>query len=197
MTGLEKMIAQIRDDAAKEVSAILAKAKEKSDDILAAASEDAQKIAGEIARKSETDIESYRKRAESSAELKKRTAILEAKQEVIAEVLEEAYEAMCREDTASYFARIERMLQTYAQAKDGEIYFSEADLARMPEGFPAKIEDAAATAGGALHLSEKGADIENGFVLVYGGVEENCTLRAVFDANKDALTDKVHRLLYA
>ena len=88
------------------------------------------------------------------------------------------------------------MLQAYAQPQNGIIRFSQKDLDRMPESFEREIEKAAKEAGGSLKLDETAADIANGFVLIYGGIEENCTLRAVFDANKDELTDKVHKLLY-
>lgn len=197
MTGLEKIVAEVKDDASKESADILTEAKAKSDDILAAAQQDALKIADEVSRKSEKDIENYRKRMASSADLKKRTAVLTAKQETITQILDEAYEKMCNADTDEYFARIERMLALYVQPEKGEILFSEKDLERMPEGFAKKIEEAAEAAGGSLTLSKKGADIENGFVLVYGGIEENCTLRAVFDAKKEELTDKVHKILYS
>ena len=50
---------------------------------------------------------------------------------------------------------------------------------------------------GSLKVSKEGKNIENGFVLVYGGIEENCTLRAMFDAKRDELSDKVHRMLFS
>ncbi len=37
-------------------------------------------------------------------------------------------------------------------------------------------------------------NIDNGFILAYGGIEENCTIRAMFDAKRDELSDIVHRL---
>ena len=38
--------------------------------------------------------------------------------------------------------------------------------------------------------------IEDGFVLVYGGIEENCTFRALMDAKKDQLQDTVNQILF-
>lgn len=196
MTGLEKIINQILEDARKDADTVIAQAKEKADEILTQAKADSLKQQEEIYRKSEKDIANYRKRAQSSADMKKRTAILKAKQETIGEMLEKAYEAVCGEDAPAYFSRIERMLQVYAQPGEGVIYFSQKDLDRMPQDFPNKIQDAARNAKGSLKLSDKGINIENGFVLSYGGVGENCTLRAVFDMKKDELTDKVHKMLY-
>ena len=39
--------------------------------------------------------------------------------------------------------------------------------------------------------------MDGGFVLLYGGIEENCTVRALFDARREALQDQVHALLFA
>jgi len=196
MTGLEKIVNRILEDAAQESKEILDQAEETKEDILKRAREEADRIQEESARKSERETENYRKRAASAADLKTRTAVLRGKQETIALILEEAYERLCQEDADTYFKRITKMLQAYAQPQNGIIRFSQKDLDRMPESFEREIEKAAKEAGGSLKLDETAADIANGFVLIYGGIEENCTLRAVFDANKDELTDKVHKLLY-
>lgn len=43
---------------------------------------------------------------------------------------------------------------------------------------------------------QKPAEIDGGFLLVYGGMEENCGIKAVFDSVKDELSDQVNRLLF-
>ncbi len=35
--------------------------------------------------------------------------------------------------------------------------------------------------------------MDGGFLLVYGGIEENCTIRAVFDAGREELSDRVNQ----
>ena len=52
------------------------------------------------------------------------------------------------------------------------------------------------------YLSEKSPMIHqrriiDSFVLIYGGIEENCTFPALFDAKREQLQDLVHRLLFA
>ena len=90
-----------------------------------------------------------------------------------------------------------KMLDKYALPEAGEIFFAASDLARMSNDFRAEVEKSAASKGGSLVISEEGRKIENGFVLAYGGIEENCTLQAIFDAKKDELSDKVHRIIFA
>ena len=88
------------------------------------------------------------------------------------------------------------MLEKYAQPGDGIISFNAKDLKRMPKGFEAEMEKAAQKKGGSLKLSAEAKDMDGGFILVYGGVEENCTIRAMFDAKRDYLSDKVHEVLF-
>jgi len=140
--------------------------------------------------------ENYEGRIKSSAEQQRRTALLRAKQDMIAEVIAEAYVMLKQEDTESYFRTMEKILKTYVLAEPGEIYFSAGDLARMPADFEKNIHAAAEEKGGSLVLSREPKAIEDGFILVYGGIEENCTLKALLDAKKDELQDKVNEILF-
>ena len=76
MTGLEKIVSQILDDANKEAETILAKASAQSDAILKKAQEDCGKMEEDCSRRSEETKKAYMERIHSSAQLKKRQAIL-------------------------------------------------------------------------------------------------------------------------
>lgn len=128
--------------------------------------------------------------------MQRRTKVLAAKQDVIKEVLNEAYESLTGMEADAYFAMLLKMLGKYALPQDGEIFFSARDLKRMPAGFQDEVKKAAESQNGSLTVSEEGRNIENGFILAYGGIEENCTLQAMFDAKRDELSDKVHHLLF-
>lgn len=197
MTGLEKMTSQILDEAKTQADRKIAEAEGQAQKILDEAKAEAEKTAAGISKKSEMEVANYRERIASSIDLQKRTRILQAKQEMIEDILKRSYEKMADMEEGSYFDLILKMVENYADAQEGIIYFSKKDLSRMPAGFQEKIRSKAAAKGGALTISPEGADIENGFVLAYGGIEENCTLRAIFDAKKDELSDRIHRLLFA
>ena len=49
---------------------------------------------------------------------------------------------------------------------------------------------------GKLTLSSETIDTAGGFVLSYGGVEQNCTFHALIDAGRERLTDKVSKVLF-
>ena len=40
-----------------------------------------------------------------------------------------------------------------------------------------------------IKISEKPAEIENGFILTYGLISENCSFRAIIEAERDSLRD--------
>lgn len=197
MTGLEKIKSQILEEAKAEADDKIAKAKEKATEIISQAEAEAAKIAEAIAHKSDVQVANYKDRVVSSGDLQRRTKILAAKQEVIAEVLDKAYLSLTTMKESEYFAMLLKMLDKYAQPENGEIFFSQTDLERMSAEFEAEVVKTAGDKGGSLVISKEGRKIENGFVLAYGGIEENCTLQAMFDAKKDELSDIVQRILFA
>lgn len=197
MTGLEKMKSQILDEANRSAGEILEQAKKEADAVMAEARKNAEAECQRISEKSEADAESLKGRAESSCDLQKRKAVLKAKQEVISEILKCAYKKMLASDTETYFDIIRKMLNKYVLPEEGEICFSSDDKKRMPDGFEKEIAAIAAAKGGKLIVSKEERNIQGGFVLIYGGIEENCTFKAMFDSRRGELSDKVHALLFS
>lgn len=196
MAGLDKIKSQILEEANREASEITKKAQSEADEILKTAEEQWKKAEEEYARQRQEQEKNYHDRVVSSAELKKRQAILQAKQEIISKLLERAYEKLLTQDDNAYFEMIEKMLDKFTLAKAGEICFSTKDLERMPSGFETKIQEIAKAKGGSLTLDKVGKELDGGFILVYGGVEENCSFKALMSAKRDELADQVHQLLF-
>jgi V/A-type H+-transporting ATPase subunit E len=196
MTGLEKITSQIQEEARSRAAETLAEAQKEADAIIAEAKTACAGLEAEAEEKNTAEKANHESRVKSSAEQQRRTAILKAKQEIIAEVIDQAYQTLKNEDAKGYFLSMEKILKTYVLAEAGEIYFSQKDLDRMPADFEKKIEAAAKEKGGSLVLKKEPKEIADGFILVYGGIEENCTLKALFDAKKDQLQDKVNEILF-
>lgn len=197
MTGLEKMKSQILDEAQKNADEILKQAKEEAERIREEARNKGQAESSRILEKSRAEVKNTEERSVSSCALQKRKVLLETKQEIIAQVLETAYNTLAEADEETYFQSIRNMLGKYAAGQAGEICFSKRDLERMPKGFEEEIQAIAKENGGALVLSEETRDISGGFVLIYGGIEENCSFQAMFNSRKDELSDKVHEILFS
>ena len=189
MAGIEKITDQIIEEAKLSAASKVENARKEAEEIL----ENARQ---ECLKKEENLKKTHESRVKSSADQQRKRALLQAKQEIIKEVIDEAYRELKSQDSNSYFQTIEKLVKTYALPESGEIYFSKKDLSRMPQNFSEKIEKAAKESGGTLKLMKEARQIEDGFILVYGGIEENCTFRALLDAKKDQLQDQVNRILF-
>lgn len=197
MTGLDKMINQILEEANNSANEKIEAAKAQAQEIMKKAEAEAKALGEEISNKSDADIANYKERVKSSADLKRRTAILSAKQAMISQTIDKAYETFCSMDDTEYFATLKKMLEKFVQPQEGEIHFSSEDLSKLPAGFEADVEKIAAANGGKLTVSKEGRNVERGFILAYGGIEENCSFKALFDSQRDELQDKVQKILFS
>ena len=197
MTGLEKMQNQILEEARKKAEEILEQAKQEAEQIKKDARVKGQEESTRILEKSRAEVKNTEERSVSSCALQKRQVLLETKQELIAQVLEKAYHTLTEAEEETYFQIIRKMLGKYAAPQEGKICFSQKDLERMPKGFEKEIQEIAASAGGSLKLSREPKNLDGGFVLVYGGVEENCSFKALFASRKDELQDQVQKVLFS
>lgn len=196
MSGLDKMRARILEEAEQSAQEIISKAETEARAVVKAAEEEARAEAAKIREKAGQNAADYAKRAASSADMRRKQAVLAAKQEVIGTVLGKAYDTVMGLDVDAYFDLLEKLLEEHVLPDKGEICFSQRDLERMPEGFTGKIKTIAAAKGGSLTLSDEARPIDGGFLLVYGGIEENCTIKAVFDSKREELSGRVNRLLF-
>lgn len=197
MTGLEKMQSRILEDARTQARARVEEAERQAAQIREEARSQAEKEAERILKQAREGAGTSREKTASSADLDRRTRILAAKQKMIAEILENAYRSIGAMNAEEYFGLIGRLLEQYALPQDGQIRFSPADAGRMPENFEKKIQETAAAKGGSLTIAPPDPAVQDGFILVYGGVEENCTFRAIFDARHDEMSDLVQHMLFS
>ena len=201
MAGLEKIKSQILDEAKETANAKIEDAKAQAEQMKTQAQAEGAAQAEQILKKSETEVAAQKERVKSAIDLQRRTRLLEAKQEMIAEIIGKAYEKVISLAPDEYYQMLLSILEAYVLPQEGEIYFSVKDLENMPVGFGKEIEEIALAKGGKLTVAGAGRDnirdnIDNGFILAYGGIEENCTIRAMFDAKRDELADIVHRMLF-
>ncbi len=197
MSGLDKIISQIREEADASAAQILDEAKEKAAQILKEADEDCARTANNAEAQKEAAREDILQKNRSSAEMQRRRTLLTTKQEVIDEIIDAAHASLLAEDTKEYFDTLARMLPRHVQPQAGELRFNRKDLERLPQDFPKKAAEAAAQKGGSLTVSDKPCEIDGGFLLVYGDIEENCSFDALFLAEREKLQDQLHTFLFA
>lgn len=193
MSGIDKIIRQIEDDIKTVCDEIIANAEKKADGIISGAEAKAEEQTRKSKEKTALTLKDLEARAESAADLEKKKTALKTRQEVIAQMLNKALFNMKNLPEDAYFDLILKMIEKNAQEKDGVIRFSPKDLDRLPGDFPAKIDS---VSKGRLTLSDEPVAVDAGFVLVYGGIEENCSFDAIFLSEVDNLSDKANALLF-
>ncbi len=196
MAGIDNITNEILQDARTQADGILAEARQKAEAIVEEAVKEAAARKADAEVRADAAVAEYGKRILSQIDMRKRQAILAGKQEIIADIIGKAQEKLQQLDDAPWQDMIMKLLQKAVRAGDGEILFSESDRKRVSADFAGMISKAASSAGGTLKVSDETADIRDGFILRYGGIDENCSLKALFEEKQEQLQDVVHQLLW-
>lgn len=196
MAGIEKMTEAILADARKTAEEIINVAKSEADkeksDAFDGIAADKEKQEEALKR----ELNDYRNRAESARDLSRRRMVLEKKQEIIAKIIEKTRVSLHDADTQTYFSNLYKMFEKYCQSDKGTMYLNARDLERLPGDFSDRIEAIAHSKSGEIVMDKNPMDIEDGFILVYGGTEENCTFRSLIESAKDDLYDEINKMLW-
>ena len=196
MTGLERIVEKTAAENKSATDAMIEQTSEQANRMLASAREQANAKAQRVVDDAKKEADRIVSVAKSQAESVTRKRYLEIRNAVVNDVLSAAYERIAAFDDEQYFELLLRLCIRNAEKGEGVLYLNARDLAHMPADFQDSI-NAAIYETGAVQVSREPMDIENGFVLVYGDIEVNCTLRAVFDEKMDALKDLLQPLLFA
>lgn len=194
MTGLDKILEQIKKESDETVSKKLSEAKDRADSILEEAKKDVSGQCESIEKNGRNEAQEIRKRAVSAADLYKRKAVLAEKQRIISGVFEKAYAELSNLSGSSYYDAVMKIAVKNALSQDGEIIFSKDDRANVPSDFEMRLN--AQLKDGKLKVSDTTRPIGKGFILSYGGVEQNCTFSALVEASKETLQDRVQEILF-
>jgi len=196
MTGLEKITSEIKADADKSVAAIIDKANAEAKSILAGAEKEAAEAVAKINHDVSVRLSASKSTAESAAALRKRRLILEEKQKLIGEVIEEAKNIIYALPDNVYFEKILKLAEKNVNPAEGTIIFNAKDLSRLPADFETKLNVVAVAKGGKLTVSKETRPIDGGFVLLYEGIDQNCSITSLFETHIESVQDKIQKLLF-
>ncbi len=188
MTGLDKILEQIRIESISNADSIIEAANKKAEEILKDSEIKAKEEYDYILNKANEDISIMNQRAESAKELKKKQNILIKKQELIASLFDKAKDKILSLSNEEYFSFIKRIISKLPQ--NGTICFNSRDLERLDSSFKTYLTEKSFT------VCNDSCDISGGCIVRYGDIEENCSLNALFESEKEILTDKVSKLIF-
>lgn len=197
MAGIDNITGQILDEARDHAAKIQRDAQEEAALLKDQADKNLQALQVSAEEKSRREVDNYMSRVRSSEDIMKKKSMLFAKQEMVDEVLSKAYDRLEGQESAPYFEMIKSILKKSVRSGSGEMIFSARDLQRLPSGFEEEAIRIAKEKGGMITIRKTPGKIESGFILSYGGIEENCSLRAIFDADRDHLQDISCKALFS
>lgn len=197
MAGLDKIISQIEEESKAAAARTIEAARAEAEKILETARKEAEAECSEIERRSGQAVDNILERGKSAADLKKRGSMLAEKQKLIRDTIARAKSELKSMEDEAYFGMILKLAVKSAQSGEGEILFSAKDLARLTGGFEGQLNAALKDKGAQLHISKDTRDIDAGFVLTYGGIEENCSFDAIFDSAHETLQDITQEILFS
>lgn len=196
MTGLDKIKEKIEEQSRESYEKIFAETNLKIKRMIAEAREEGNRRASEIVGAAQAQADKKNAVSKSTAESITRNRYLEIRNAILNDIISAAYLSIDNFSDEEYFDMIFSLCKKNIQPGEGVMYMNGYDLSRLPAGFAERINSEFPEVS-SVKLGEKAVDIENGFILDYGDITVNCTLRAVFDENMDALKDMLSKELFS
>lgn len=196
MAGLDNILELISARQHEAESAVISAAQRKAESIAAAGNSAAQKEYDEYMKKARFRLEQELINSKTSIDSDMKRKQLAYKVKEVDNVIEKTLKKLNDLPTGEYFAILEKLLRRRVQKGNGVLYLCERDLGRITEDFKKSVSDIAEKVGGTVKISEKAADVDNGFVLTYGLISENCSFRDIIGAERDAVRDTAAKALF-
>ena len=124
MSNLDNLIAEILQQAQKEANRMLTKAKTENSEFSEKENKKVQKEVEAINDKAEEEAQALKERVISNANLKSRDMILQAKEELVDDILERVLERLKNIDAKKYLKFVENILKNLNLSKNAEVIVS-------------------------------------------------------------------------
>jgi len=195
MSGLDKIIGAIEDEAKQNADALLAEARKSVEAIEREAKEEEALFQQSFFEEVEFACKQIIERAASDDRQKRKGYLLKVRSDAISSVIEKARAKVEALPVEAYFDFLYRIFVRSALPAEGVIRFARRDAERMPADFIDRCN--AALPKGSVRLGESTDEMKAGFLIAYGKIEQNCSIESVFESNRNMLSDKVNAYLMA
>ncbi|MDE7365559.1 MAG: V-type ATP synthase subunit E [Ruminococcus sp.] len=190
MAGLENILNIISSQQKQTENAVISSAEKKAETIIADGNEKAVKEYDEYLKKAEIQLALNYNNALSSVDAQMKRKALAYKVKCIDEIIEKTVNKLNNLPDDEYFDILEKLVLRRADSENGVLYLNKKDYSRITEKFRKIVQKLDIT------ISDEYADIENGFILSYGLISENCCFRAIIEAERESIRDTVARELF-
>ena len=197
MAGIDRITDQIREEAENTGKQIVEEAGMQEETLKRENRETIQKELEKARRTGEKRAGKLLEKSRSAAVREQNFGLLAEKQKLIRQTLDQAMERLENLEEETYFGLILQMVPKWAEERKGLIRFSPRDKKRLPGNFQKELDRVCREEKREVKIHEKTQEIAGGFILVYGGVEVNCSFEALFQAEEGALQDLLKDCLFS
>ena len=197
MSGLDEILNLIETQQQQGEEMILKAAKSKAAAIKAEGDKKAQIAYEDFLHRAKEQTKKDFENACNSADADVKRRILSCKVGLIDEAVEKTIAKLKSLPDSEYFQLIIKLAERHSQPDKGVLSLCSKDLARVPADFESRLNECVKKTGGSISLSKEAADIEDGFILSYGLISENCSFRAIIESEKDEIRDTSARVLFS
>lgn len=190
MAGIENILSIISSQQKQTEKAIISAAEKKADGIITEGNEKAAKEYEEYLKKAKIQLALDYDNAVSSVDAQMKRKALAYKVKCIDGIVEKTISKLNSMPDDEYFAVLEKLVSRKADTDKGILFLNKKDSARVTESFRNTVKKLN------IEIAAETADIENGFILTYGLISENCSFRAIIDAERDSVRDIISRELF-
>ena len=196
MAGLEDILNIIDSQQKETESRIMSSAESKVREIRKDAEAKAEKAYNDYMKRAEAEnLHSYESACTSvDSEMKRR--ILKCKVGLIDQAIANTLAKLRSQSDSDYFAMLERLIVRNLRSGSGVISLSSRDLGRLPGDFEKKLSEKSSEKGGTVSISKEPADIQDGFILTYGNISENCSFSSMIETYREDIKDLASRELF-
>lgn len=180
------IIDKILEEAEKETQVILREGKKEADAIIKAAEDKALKEKESFRKRAEAEARKVHAKEVSGAEMEAKKAVLAEKQNILAEVIEEAKKRLENLPDAEYIKVISGMLDRLDTNEGKEIIVSAKDRERLQSAIEEK----------GLTLSGETREIDGGFIVRNGDIEYNYTFDSIIMVDKEEIQLIAAKILF-
>ena len=196
MSGLDEILTLIEQQQKQTEESIIKAARKKAESIISEGNEKADNAYRDHLKKAKIIAEKEFENSCASVDASMKRKLLSCKVELINDTIEKTIAKLKALPDEEYFELLVRLLKRHIRQGKGILSLCSNDLNRLPADFDKKILDIAVKKDGTIELSKEPADIEDGFILSYGLISENCSFSAIIEADKDEIRDTAARALF-
>ena len=195
MTGIEKIVEKIREDAEADYRRVVEEAKVQADAIMAEAAASARANAAQVIDDAKSQSAEIERRAVSMAGLEVRKMRLEQKQRLLQQTFDQALEKLTSLPEDDYRSLLISLAS--ASAEDGaSLVFSEKDRAAYGADVVKGVNAALKNKGASVSLSDQTRSIPGGVIVCNGRVEINCAFDTLLNDQREELSAEIAKIIF-